>query len=506
MYNTKEKLTKYTGYYRCVDEIQNFKIRIRLKEEDAENINANREDEWHIQEFCWQEKHFSKIEKDFYGDINNCFTDLEKIYNERISENQESSIFFTYVDKDGFFEDEDAVTTSYLQKYVEGMKLGEEHVEPSKVHSDYHFEQLLNSSIDKKAIQSDFERMTILADLGDYIEDIWIKNEQVLCSIKFDRVYKVVSIYPDFTKSKPYSLKIQGERPKYVHYFIEQCSENFSETEEQKEKDIMKKVVETKQSLMRDIVGNIFFVPPKNKLYVFLFFEISTARNFENDDLYLHYRIELPKYWSCGNPQTLRGTTQTCHGIKEDGLVHFGHNFDVLLEYDIESLQEKSVPDTPYIYFEIISKGTWDRYRTEGLTYKNLPVSTPGCHSYSLSCFRFDTDGPSSRLRRFFIGDGYNYEDLRRIGPPQQENQMRIFNRFAANTIGTGRLDFRLNVINQSQAFLQEFTEGSLREKHIYEKLSSSSLIKSVNQVLHAFRRARRNMIEVKKTVKDGFQ
>ncbi|KAG5892505.1 hypothetical protein JTB14_034504 [Gonioctena quinquepunctata] len=506
MSNTKDKLTKYTGYYRCVDEIQNFKVRIRLKEEDPENINANKGDEWWSQEFCWQEKHFSKIEKDFYGDINNCVTDLEKIYNERIanSERQEGTIFFTYVEKDGFQEECTGEKATLIQKYLEKNNFNEE---PTKIMNEYNFEQFLTSSIENKVIQNDFEKMVILADFGEYVEDIWIQNEHILCIIKFDRVSQVVSVYPDFTKTKPYFMKVQGETTKNILYFIENSSTDITESEEAKEKEITRKVLETKRSVTRELIGDKFFLPPKNKLYVFLFFDILSGRNFEHNDLYLHYRIDLPKHWSCENPDSLAGVTQTCHGINEEGLVNFCHNFDVVLEYDIQSLEERSIPETPYIYFEIISKETWERFRTEGLTYKNLPISSPGCYSYTLSCFRFDTQGPYGKLRRFFIGDGYNYKDVRWIGLPQQEYQkMSVFNKFAANTIGTGQLNVRLNVLHQSQAFLHEFNEGNLREKLIYEKLNSSSLIRSVNQVLHAFRKARRNMIEAKKNVDDNIR
>lgn len=55
--------------------------------------------------------------------------------------------------------------------------------------------------------------------------------------------------------------------------------------------------------------------------------------------------------------------------------------------------------------------------------------------------------------------------------------------------------------MNQSQAFLHEFREGERKEKFIYEKLNSSGLIRSVNQVLLDFRKARNNLIEVRKNV-----
>lgn len=79
--------------------------------------------------------------------------------------------------------------------------------------------------------------------------------------------------------------------------------------------------------------------------------------------------------------------------------------------------------------------------------------------------------------------------------------QSIVFNKFGINTLGTGELNVRLNVVHQSQAFLEEYREGDPREKLIYEKLNSSSLIKSVEEVLHAFRTARKKMLEVRKNL-----
>lgn len=68
--------------------------------------------------------------------------------------------------------------------------------------------------------------------------------------------------------------------------------------------------------------------------------------------------------------------------------------------------------------------------------------------------------------------------------------------------MSTGSLSIRMNIIHQSQALLKKYNESNViksREKFIFEKLNSSSLVKSVEQVLEAFRKARKNMIQARK-------
>lgn len=70
-----------------------------------------------------------------------------------------------------------------------------------------------------------------------------------------------------------------------------------------------------------------------------MFFEITAGRKFENNNIFVQYLLDLPENWKCANPDNLTGITQTGHvSTGEDGLVHFGHNFEVVLEYNLEKL------------------------------------------------------------------------------------------------------------------------------------------------------------------------
>lgn len=83
----------------------------------------------------------------------------------------------------------------------------------------------------------------------------------------------------------------------------------------------------------------------------------------------------------------------------------------------------------PFVYFEVISKDTWDRYRTEGLSYRALPVSKPGIYEFNLQCIRIVSNNPVENMRRFFIGDCSNYNDISWIGIPKDyEVKLRLLN------------------------------------------------------------------------------
>lgn len=144
---------------------------------------------------------------------------------------------------------------------------------------------------------------------------------------------------------------------------------------------------------------------------VHLFFEIAKASNFENDNIYIRYLIDLPEDFLCEDTTTLTGTTQTSRTSPN----HFGFCFEVVLQVEKDDFVQR----LPYIYFEVISKDTWSRFRTEGLAYQCLPVFKSGYCEFQLSCVRICPEGTSGELRRFFIGDCGCYNDITWVGLPK---------------------------------------------------------------------------------------
>lgn len=158
-----------------------------------------------------------------------------------------------------------------------------------------------------------------------------------------------------------------------------------------------------------EIVGERFESPSKSVVY--LFFEIAHARYFENDHIYIRYLIDLPKNYKCADLSSLTGTTPTSKTTPN----HFGFCFDVRLEGDTVDFNNRP----PYIYFEVVSKDTWNRFRCEGLSYQCLPVHSSGHYEFQLNCVRISPVGVAAGLRRFFIGDCGGYADITWVGLPK---------------------------------------------------------------------------------------
>lgn len=119
--------TEYvTNYYRCIDPIENLKIRVVLKPvknafiplpqfdldkttSSSDLSSQNDDDQSDVEEytFKWQEKIFSKSEIKHYSNLSNCKTKLQETYHENVAEILKSSKnhqrkLFTYVDVDNY--------------------------------------------------------------------------------------------------------------------------------------------------------------------------------------------------------------------------------------------------------------------------------------------------------------------------------------------------------------------------------------------------------------------
>lgn len=84
-----------------------FDFRIRIREENPDNVRPNKEDKWHIKEFSWQQKHFSKTEQEIFDES----PELEQVNNDTVAipsgSRDEKYYLFTYVQDDEFISEEE---------------------------------------------------------------------------------------------------------------------------------------------------------------------------------------------------------------------------------------------------------------------------------------------------------------------------------------------------------------------------------------------------------------
>ena len=70
--------------------------------------------------------------------------------------------------------------------------------------------------------------------------------------------------------------------------------------------------------------------------------------------------------------------------------------------------------------------------------------------------------------------------------------------RFGFETIPSGKIRIKLNIIHQTEILKSDKTDRGDFERTALERLDASSLLGSVNAVLEAFRRARERMLKAK--------
>ncbi|XP_021913659.1 Meckel syndrome type 1 protein-like isoform X2 [Zootermopsis nevadensis] len=465
----KDKSDYVTGVYRCKDCIKNFKIRVRLQHDKSMLIPLPQfqQDESHVQStphisteglqeteektFSWQEKVFSPFEISYYQYAGNCHTALEERYHKDVirlcQENTPNNRLFTYTDADDFTDMEEtnqSVTTDskpLVTSLVEGMselrhrqKFGHR-----KSHrKDMYFsrrnivEYNPNMELKKKNhfLQTSLQTFYILADLSvKNSDENWVgKSEYVLCTIRWDSIAGLLMVTPDFTsiassaehvsRLDPYRIEVDGDARNTYHYWIEHASTDMSQEEKDKEFAVINKLYEHHSDIRQMKVGSEFKMPRHGILQVHILGEVSSAKQFEYDHLFVHYFFELPKGWSCENTKQLSGFTQTC-STQRTGIANFSYLFELQLSLNLEVLQGETeiLLSWPQMFVEVVSNDSWNRCRNEGYGYVSLPPS-PGMHTITVSTWRPLSASPIGEMRRFFIGGSPQLEDPSFVGIP----------------------------------------------------------------------------------------
>uniref|UniRef100_A0A4W3IIZ6 MKS transition zone complex subunit 1 n=1 Tax=Callorhinchus milii TaxID=7868 RepID=A0A4W3IIZ6_CALMI len=449
----------------------------------------------------WQEKLFSQFEIDLFRSQAACQSPLDLQYHNEIlglesTGYRKNQRIFTYTDFDRYTNTEEhsqSVTTSSREEplyLVERM---------AQVRRRRHDRRTTEGSIPKSRIitwepSKDFMRnshvlntpmqtMYIMGDLGPYGKLGHREHEYVLCTIKVDN-NGVIIVKPDFSGSKvPYSLETEGEKRDLWLYTINDVSVTAAREEQEKEQNLYKDLYSRHKEYLTTLVGIEFETVMCADHWVFS----VSAQDYDYDNLYVHFFLELPTKWWNPNNQQLSGVTQTC-STKVEGQVRSSgakvYGFVTL------TLASDWLPHWPVLYFEVLSLDFWQRYRTEGYGYVNIPIS-PGCHTLTCQTWRPVQPG-TSELRRFFIGGSPELEDMTYVRVPSTFKGERL-SRFGFRTQTTGSVTFKLNCIQQSRDFVSLSTMRE-RRQNILERLGSSTQQTSVQAVLEAFQKAQRRM------------
>ncbi|KAH3894237.1 hypothetical protein DPMN_018394 [Dreissena polymorpha] len=396
-----------TAYYRSSDPVKNLKISVKLDRITSTSLVPNAAvkaapaivgagdtpskasgEEMEMKEMnktpngtmkdkeevviSWQQKIFSQRELTRYrNDDGTLGSPVDRKYHTEVMEilNKErpKNRIFTYVDHDAFSQNDEAteyLTTSpkegpsfLTQKiaHVRKRRIGAGNKQ--KRERDHSFVPKLNIIEDdptEELIQKNhlgtapIQVMHIMADLSGGNSEATEEDEVVLCTIQVNSD-GVLSIHPDFNRGrKAYVKESQKQFGKEVfEYTVEHSSKEMNRQEQDREMKMFREVYSRHKDFLQACVGGDFDMPRPDVLRMLVYGEIESARNFEYDDLYLHFFVDLPKYWTVERSQPMSWITQTCSTkvVGRDDVAYFSFpfNFEVFYHNDNLDADEKGM-------------------------------------------------------------------------------------------------------------------------------------------------------------------
>uniref|UniRef100_A0A7N4P4P9 MKS transition zone complex subunit 1 n=1 Tax=Sarcophilus harrisii TaxID=9305 RepID=A0A7N4P4P9_SARHA len=426
----------------------------------------------------WQEKLFSQFEVDLYQNESACQTPLDHQYRQEIlkleaSGGRRNRRIFTYTDSDRY---------TNLEEHSQKMTTSDSEV-PS-----FLVERMANvrrRRQDRRGLEGGILKSRIIT---------WEPSEEFIRSNHvINTPLQTMYIMADLG---PYGkIVTEGEKQELWKYTIKNVSSPAQREEEEREQRVFKDLYGRHKEYLSSLVGSDFEMAVPGSLRLFVNGEVVSAQGYEYDNLYVHFFVELPEYWSSPSYQQLSGVTQTCvtKSVGMDEVAYFSYpfTFEASFFHDTEALEDLS--QWPVLYLEVISLDFWQRYRVEGYGSIVLPTA-PGSHTITASTWRPVELGTLAELRRFFIGGSLELEDLSYVRIPGTFKGDRL-SRFGFRSKTTGSVTFRFNCLQQSMAFLESSSTWK-KMQSVLEGIGRFSQQNNIFNVLEAFQRARRRMQE----------
>jgi len=267
----------------------------------------------------WQEKLFCEREIQFYGTPLNCISALDQKYSEDIAHllagnTKKNFRIFTYVDADcqrvdtaGIFSEMANMMTdsaneqpNYLVEKMSQLNFmsgGRRKVSGIDQRSNV-VEEIPSKHVrDGHVITTPSRLMYIMADLSPSNRPATRDDEHILCVIKIDANGQI-TLKPDLTKDLPYRIETFDQAKEVFEYTIKDVSEQMSRLEKQQESKLLEELYDRHAEVMASQTGmELYPQPAMNELIYFVFGELVGARNFEYDDLYVEFFVDLPERW-----------------------------------------------------------------------------------------------------------------------------------------------------------------------------------------------------------------
>jgi len=537
------------GQYRTHDQPKNFSIKVTFSKVTPANIipsaqlrsfeingdhsntslelvnckkdEADEREEVVIQ---WQEKLFSEREFEAYQDSMNCTTSLQMKYHEDVHEmlkkfgGRLNKRIFTYVDNDSLtsVENISSVTTppyvnetSLAQKMNNLKLLNMKKPFPNasglrKRRNIVNFAPSDNFKTDH-VITTPHKTMKIMIDLGFVdVNEITVHDERLLCEIQLDANGSLIS-KPDLDDSEVHTLETNyGVRCVY-QYTLKHVSSKMNTEEQEQEIRLINELYARHQQLMASQVGHEFYpIVQSNELYVYSFVEIECARNFEYDNLYVQYVLELPDGWICFNDHRLSGITHSC-SMNKDSVAHFSFPLEFDLSFQWNEGEGVDFMKWPILYLQVYSLDTWQRHRIEGYGYCQIP-DVAGATRVQVNMWRPKGDSMMSEVQRYFIGGTPELVEPSYVREASNNQSNQKLNKFYFKTVTTGNVILKLNTLFQNR--VSDDTHGvapnvNSKWRKVYSRKTGAfaAALDPLTHVFDAFQKARKRMLAARSTL-----
>ncbi|XP_044012077.1 Meckel syndrome type 1 protein-like isoform X2 [Aphidius gifuensis] len=470
--------------YRVDQSIANFKLRVKILQQKsllAELFEGETRDSNFVEcedtIISWQEKIFSPYEIKLYHDISNCINDVQKKYHEEIiSKNiTKGSRLYTYTQNDYmFYKNKNPVTKEGFQSFL---SLKNELALPSIMQNMKPFTERYNKRMISESPYDTWIRrnhylyknrvvMYVMVDLTSKDEAFhdMEDSEVLLCTVTFDKTRKILTIDPDLSFNKPYTI---DKTFMNFDYWIEHVSCGQIPQEIQTQKKFLRHKIKKKNVIKATKIYPEIKQPLCNILRLYLTIDFTKVYGFSYDAMYLSYLIDLPKYWTTNQPGRLSGRSQRCR-----------------MSNDIT---------WPQLLIAAASFDSWTRYRIEGYVSLRLFQMSGNC------LLKLQTWRPvanfSSKLRRFFTGGIAELEDLTYIGIPEEYGNS-ILDKTHLQIMSSGTIEVNINVIQQCRHFSR--SQDVTRET--FDQFNAGILINNIESALKQFKIARERMIYARAT------
>uniref|UniRef100_A0A0K2U0G2 Meckel syndrome type 1 protein n=1 Tax=Lepeophtheirus salmonis TaxID=72036 RepID=A0A0K2U0G2_LEPSM len=229
--------------------------------------------------------------------------------------------------------------------------------------------------------------------------------------------------------------------------------------------------------------------------------EIVSAKDYDYDNLFVHYFIDVPSGWKEYSKNSGHGMTTTCK-TNSKGEAHFCTMFNTDFSFDINRLDYYNFCTWPTIFVEVISIDSWTRLRTEGYGYLTIPYY-PGTYNLKIDTWRPLMSNPQmariGEMRRYFIGGTPELDDLT---SSYGNASGVILSRYGSKTISTGSVSVRINVIHHSPTALmvKKKSGGVEGNRRLFlDRIASASLFHSVTSVINEFGKAKERILRASK-------